>query len=172
MTLSSEEMKWLSEAFRNIGLFSICSVSEIREIMSVVAEKHFERGDRIIKQGDLGDFFFIIGQGDVSVWAGEGRSADKKIAELKDGDFFGEIALLTGHSRNATIVAETHCHVFMIYRNDFLGMLSRNPELEIKFLKDVEKRVAERSFILGQTKEGLRDKIAKLFGPKKKEGKK
>lgn len=170
MALTIEEMKWLSEAFKGIGLFSICSVSEIREIMSVVTEKKFEKGEEIIKQGGVGDFFFIIGRGSVSVWVKAKGSPRKKIADLKSSDYFGEIALLTGHERNATIVAETDCNVFMIYRNDFLGILSKNPDLEIEFLKDVEKRIAERSFILGHTKEGLREKIAKLFGSKTKEG--
>ncbi|MEW6039906.1 MAG: cyclic nucleotide-binding domain-containing protein [Elusimicrobiota bacterium] len=169
MALTSEETKWLSDAFKNIGIFSICNVSEIREIMSVVTEKHFSKGQEIIRQGDIGDFFFIIGQGTVSVWATEQGKPMQKIAELNSCDYFGEIALLTGQTRNATVIAETPCHLFMIYRNDFLGILSKNPELEIKFLKDVEKRIAERSFVLGQTKSGIKSKIKNLFGSKKQE---
>ncbi|MFH2071142.1 MAG: cyclic nucleotide-binding domain-containing protein [Elusimicrobiota bacterium] len=167
MSLTHQEIEWLSNALKNIGLFSVCTVGEIKEIMTAVTKRHFDKGNIIIKQGEAGDFFFIIGQGDVSVSIDEKGRTMNKIATLKAGDYFGEISLLTGQVRNATIIADTPCELFLIYRTEFLGLLSRNPSLEVRFLKDVEKRLMERNYVMSHSQErktGFFQKIKKTLG--------
>eukprot|EP00405_Crypthecodinium_cohnii_P009541 CAMPEP_0206443908 /NCGR_PEP_ID=MMETSP0324_2-20121206/14627_1 /ASSEMBLY_ACC=CAM_ASM_000836 /TAXON_ID=2866 /ORGANISM="Crypthecodinium cohnii, Strain Seligo" /LENGTH=803 /DNA_ID=CAMNT_0053911891 /DNA_START=45 /DNA_END=2456 /DNA_ORIENTATION=- len=80
----------------------------------------FSKGQTVIKQGESGDEFFIIRQGEASVnIKGDGDAAAKNVAKLRPGDYFGENALLRDEVRMATIIAETNLSCFKLTRGKF-----------------------------------------------------
>ena len=79
--LTTDETLWLLRALRKIGFFWVCSVEQVKQIVTLFIKKEFEKGQQIIKQGDKGDFFFIIGTGKVTVIAEEAGNK-KKIKDL------------------------------------------------------------------------------------------
>lgn len=79
--------------------------------------KTFRSGDKVITEGDVGDAFYIIRSGDASVAVG-----GSEVAVLKQGDYFGENALLRDEPRTATIVAKSELQTFVISRNKFEEM--------------------------------------------------
>jgi len=164
MKLTNEEQNWLLEALKKQEFFSVCTVSEIKEIISLVTKKHYDGKEIVIQQGGIGDFFFIIGKGTVSVILEKEKGKEEKLSELGPGDFFGEIALITGHERNATVLTKESCELFLLYRNDFLGLLSKNSGLEIKVLRIVEKRLNERKIHLSEPqKKSILDRLKQLI---------
>jgi CRP-like cAMP-binding protein len=89
---------------------------------------HFGRGESIIRQGDEGNSMFIIVEGDANVVA-ERNGQSKLVASMKAGDCFGEMSLLTGEPRNATVVANSDCEVVEIAKPVLAASLKENPGL-------------------------------------------
>ncbi|MGZ4415950.1 MAG: cyclic nucleotide-binding domain-containing protein [Gaiellaceae bacterium] len=97
------------------------------------------RGDEIVRQGDPGAKLYLVRRGRVDVVVVLDGS-ERVLNVLADGDFFGEIALLTGDVRDATVRAATTTDLYSLDRADFLELLEREPTI-----KDVVSRtVAER----------------------------
>jgi len=85
--------------------------------------------DVIVKQGDPGDAFYIVRDGSVQVVVRKERSR-RRIATLRAGDFFGEIALLNDAPRNATVQGLDAGSVWRLERQDFRDLLGRYLDLE------------------------------------------
>ncbi|HTR99991.1 MAG TPA: cyclic nucleotide-binding domain-containing protein [Bacteroidota bacterium] len=97
----------------------------IREIALVMQPVVYTPGDVIFSSGDPGADMFFIGRGRCDVLADDGRTV---IAALKDGDFFGEIALLEHRARTATVRAASYCDLYRLGKEDFDRAISRFPE--------------------------------------------
>lgn len=95
-------------------------------------------GELIIKQGEPGDEAYLIGCGHVTVTVD-----GKKIAELKDGDVFGEIALLHDVSRTATVVAATQTELWRLNRHAFLSAVTATPECHQLLTSVAKQRLEE-----------------------------
>jgi small-conductance mechanosensitive channel/CRP-like cAMP-binding protein len=89
---------------------------------------HFGSGEPLIRQGDPGDSMFILVHGEATVIA-QRNGATRELATLKAGDCFGEMSLLTGEPRSATITAKTDCVVVEIDKEILSGSLRQNPAL-------------------------------------------
>jgi len=85
---------------------------------SGIQKQHFQPGDVVFQQGDLGDSVYVIEEGECDVLREE-NGEHKLLATLKAGDYFGEMALLSDQSRNATIQARTVMNVLIISKQDF-----------------------------------------------------
>jgi NADH dehydrogenase len=85
---------------------------------SGIQRQHFEAGDIVFQQGDLGDSVYVIEEGECHVLQ-QKDGATNLLATLKAGDYFGEMALLSDQSRNATIQARTAMNVLIIPKADF-----------------------------------------------------
>jgi CRP-like cAMP-binding protein len=79
--------------------------------------------EEIIRQGDIGDSFFLIGEGEVEVMRADGAAKPSAVARLGPGSFFGERALITDEPRNATIVALENVYVYTLAKKDFRAAL-------------------------------------------------
>jgi NADH dehydrogenase len=88
------------------------------EQASGIKNQHFEPGDIIFHQGDLGDSVYVIERGECDVIKAE-EAAPRTVATLRAGDYFGEMALLADLTRNATIQARTAMDVLLIPKRDF-----------------------------------------------------
>jgi NADH:ubiquinone reductase (H+-translocating) len=85
---------------------------------SGIKNQHFEPGDIVFHEGDLGDKVYVIEKGECDVIKEEG-GVDKTVATLKAGNYFGEMALLSDVTRNATVRARTALEVLLIPKGDF-----------------------------------------------------
>lgn len=97
-----------------------------------VKQAHFESGDVVFEQGDLGDAFYIILEGEAEVIiTADGES--KVVAVLTAGEYFGELALMNKHRRSATIRCRTAVNVLAMRRADFNALTSSLPDLKKSF---------------------------------------
>src|SRR5215470_460611 len=90
----------ICEFLKTVDAFQDLTPTELTNVAENMTKRRFVKGDVIIRQGDVGEEFFLISEGTVEVMR-EGRD----VAALGAGDFFGEAALITGEPRNATVVA-------------------------------------------------------------------
>jgi CRP/FNR family transcriptional regulator, cyclic AMP receptor protein len=121
---------------RTIPIFSTCTAKELASIAAIVKEVDFEAGRIICKEGDAGVGLHVIVEGEVKVQIG-GRTQSRFGA----GAFFGEIALLDGGPRTATVVAETPVRALSIVIWDFKPMLESQSTLALKMLEEVCSRL-------------------------------
>jgi NADH dehydrogenase len=106
---------------------------------SQIKNQHFEAGDIIFHQGDLGDSVYVIEQGECQVIKQENGLA-RTVATLRAGDYFGEMALLSDKTRNATIQASTAMQVLLIPKGDFDTLRKSIPAFDEVFHELARKR--------------------------------
>jgi len=133
----------LERSLRDIDLFRPLSDAERRTAAASFKRHHYARGERIIVEGEPGNSFFVIDTGEVEVLKNLGGSL-RPIARLHEGQFFGEMALLTGADRAATVVAATDADMFAIDKAGFHGVLVANPGVAV----DISRILAERQGVL------------------------
>jgi CRP-like cAMP-binding protein len=140
----------LEQALRTIDLFRPLSDDELRTVTTRFRPLHYAAGERIIEEGSPGDSFFIIDQGQVVVSKKLG-GVPREVARLVPGEFFGEMALLTGEKRSATIAAAGDVDLFMIDKAGFQDIVAANPAVAV----DISTLLAERREALTQAEDDL-----------------
>ena len=96
-------------------------------------EQRFMEGATVVRYGDPGDTFYVIAEGEAKVQSRGGRT----LTRLVPGDFFGEISLMDGGPRTATVVSETHLRTLTLSRKDFIAALTAEPEVTVRLLNHV-----------------------------------
>jgi CRP-like cAMP-binding protein len=125
------------DMLRNVPLFQGLDNKELQSIASSMRERTFKAGETVVQEGSSGAGFFVVenGQAEVTV-AGNPRGT------LGAGDHFGEIALLTGSDRTATIVATSDLHCYGLTPWDFKPLVESNPEIAWKLLQSMAERLS------------------------------
>jgi CRP/FNR family cyclic AMP-dependent transcriptional regulator len=125
------------ELMKRVPLFAQCSKQELAAVASVADEIDLRQGKELTTQGRPGREFFVLVEGEAEV-----RKNGRKLRTLKDGDFFGEIALVMKRPRTATVVAKTPVRVLVITDRSFKSLLEHSPSIQIKVLQALAQRVA------------------------------
>jgi CRP-like cAMP-binding protein len=128
--------KSAAEALREVPLFACLNDKELRRIADLARKARFAPGEDIITEGHSSGPFFLITEGDALVIVG-----GKERGKLGPGDFFGEMSLLDGQPRSATIRAIGDVRAHAISSWDFLALLERNWSMTHKLLVDIAHRV-------------------------------
>jgi len=122
------ELPETADLVRRAPLFSALDEEAIGELADLTAERVYSPGEFLFKQGDKGDAVYIIARGAVHILIG-GDTDDNVVDVLGGGDILGEMALLSGEPRQASIRAATTLTVGIIQRDAFLKLLSERPSL-------------------------------------------
>jgi NADH dehydrogenase len=104
-----------------------------------VSHEHFEPGEEVFHQGDLGDRIYIIAKGQAEVARGENGS-EALLARLGPGEYFGEMALLNQTTRNATVRCLKPLDVLSIHKREFSVLAANLPAMRESFERVMEQR--------------------------------
>jgi CRP-like cAMP-binding protein len=127
-----------NETLANISMFSELSAKELKGILKLMTPVRLKEGKVITKEGDPGREFMIIVEGKATV-----RRKGSVLAQLGPGDFFGEMAVVAGVPRTATVTADTDMVVEALNRREFSSLLDESPKLAKKILVGAVKRLHE-----------------------------
>ncbi len=119
---------------KTIKPFSTLNDEESWYIRKICSEVYFKAGQSIFEEGSEGKALYIVINGKVNIIKKNLQGKTEVLATLKEGDFFGEIALLDHGFRSASAVASEHASLFMVTRDDFKKTLSNNNLLSLKLL--------------------------------------
>jgi CRP-like cAMP-binding protein len=122
---------------KNVPLFSKLSRKELEALASVADEMDLPEGKTLTREGERGREFFVLLKGTADVHQNE-----KKIATLGEGDFLGEIALVTRLPRTATVTTTSPVRALVISDRDFSALLKRSPEIGQGVLEALGERLA------------------------------
>lgn len=136
---------------KQVALFSSLNTEEIEAISAHIKTLYYKAGETIIRQGEKGDLMYILVEGALQVYIQSLEQADLiPVAHLTPGKYFGEMSLLVGEPRSATIVSLTDTMVYEINKKTMSELFQLHPEM-IQKLSD---RIAEQQMInLGKQRE-------------------
>ena len=121
-----------------VPLFAHCSPKELEFIASQVEEMDFSAGRVLCTEGTFGGDFFILETGSAEVARG-----GKRIATMRPGDFFGEIALVDGGKRTATVTTSAPSRAFVLGPQQFQNVLHQNVEIIHSVMKALAMRIRD-----------------------------
>lgn len=124
-----------AEVLERLPLFGAVGKRQLRKLAGLAEFREFYTGDVVIQTGDVPDGFYLILSGRAKV-AGRPRAR-----MLKMGDYFGEMGLLDGEPRSATIVAAGELRTMRLPRQPFLKLLRQEPTIAIAMLGELAGRV-------------------------------
>lgn len=149
-----EEVNRRVHALRGVELFAPLTDEERHELAGRLRFAPFVRGETIMQQGSAGDWLYILvrGQADVRVASDDGQ-ASRHVASLNPGEIFGEMGLMTGGERTASVIALTDVSCYRLDKHKFIDFLTRRPELAEQIAAILAHRRAE----LDAVREGLNE---------------
>ena len=129
------EERMAGSALRRCGLFGSADDDAIETLIHVLKVRKFRRGETIFHQGDPGDALFVVDKGSVKVVLPSDEGAEPAIvAILGPGEFFGELAILDGAPRSATIRSKTDVKIAVLGIRMFRTLLREVPDLAEQLL--------------------------------------
>jgi CRP-like cAMP-binding protein len=129
------------EFIRNVPFFSEIAEQELAKIVRVGVRKKYKKGSIILLEEDTGAALFVIIGGKVKIVRTDDDGREVILSILGENDFFGEMSILDGLSRSASVVALTRAELFMIHRRDFLKLMQDYPSVAISLLKELTMRL-------------------------------
>jgi len=116
----------ICEFLKSIELFHGLSAVEITHLAERMTKRRYAKGEVVVRQGDPGDEFFLVGAGRAAAYVAHPGEAESQAALFSSGDFFGEVALMGGGVRNATVRALENLETYVLGRGDFRAALDLN----------------------------------------------
>jgi len=143
MIMTETEINWLKNNLGKIDFLNALSADQVEDLIQSVTPRVLAGNQPVIQEGELGKAFFIIFSGEINVWV-ERNGRQSRLANLRPGDYFGEISLLTGKPTTANVFASTPSKVFFLDGKKFVDMVKSNKELANHIVGVMRKRLEHR----------------------------
>lgn len=142
----SHEAKSLSR----VALFKRLTPGEVEQLAQAVDQVEYKAEDTIFNAQDTGDALYVVDTGSVRIWVLDEDVKPVTLAELKSGDFFGELAVLDrgARSTNATAIVDTQLH--RLSSDDFQKFLMEHPDVAIDVICEIGARMRQTNQLVSQ----------------------
>lgn len=131
----------ITEILKKIPVFEELTTRELAAIERILHKREYRQDEMIFREGEPGVGMYIIVTGKVNILIEPGK---KKLAELAEGEFFGELALLDESPRSATALAVLPSTILGFFQPDLFGLIERNPQLGVKIVLRLARSIGER----------------------------
>ena len=125
------------DLLRRVPLFAALGKRDLERLGGIADELDLGATRTLIKEGTRGREFFVLVEGEAKV-----TKDDRRLATMRAGDFFGEIALITDVPRTTTVTADTQVRLLVMTKRDFHRLLREQPQIQRKVLEALAKRLA------------------------------
>jgi uncharacterized membrane protein len=142
------------EALRSVPLFASLDDDAARELRSLLSDKTVPQNTRLFRQGEQGDAMYLIESGRVRISIHDEDDQELTLAELAQGDFFGEMSIIDGRQRSADARVIEDAQLAILSRDAFLSFVRSNPDVPLKMLSALTDR-------LRRTDELLRSRVSR-----------
>ncbi len=137
------------ELLRRVSLFQDADEAELERLGAILTEKRFPKDAHIVQQDQPGDSLFIIKSGRVKVVIYGENSREVILNLLKEGDFFGEMALFDDQPRSAHVIASEDTTVLGVTQSQFEEHLTHNPRSALNIIRVLSQRLRRADEIIG-----------------------
>lgn len=142
-TVRATHVAMRQRELRRVDIFDVLGEELLAQLAEKVSTRRYATGERILRQGDEGDQLFIIEHGEVAVLVESDGAQPVELARLGKGKFFGEMSLMTGAKRAASVRAVRECAVLVVGKAEFQDVLHQAPELAEKISAILATRQAQ-----------------------------
>ena len=142
------------EALRSVPLFASLDDDAARDLRNLLSDKTVPQNTRLFRQGDKGDAMYLIEKGRVLISIRDDDDQEVTLAELAQGDFFGEMAIIDGRQRSADARVIEDAQFAILSRDSFLSFVRSNPDVALEMLSALTDR-------LRRTDELLRSRVSR-----------
>lgn len=137
---TSLDLETKMDMIKKIELFHDLSGNDLIQIAKTCSPLNFTSGEKIVTLGDEGHSLFLVAQGTVDVVNYDSKGSMIHLKELSSGNYFGEMSLLTGEKRSATVMAKNEVSVLKIASENIVPIIKKNP----KIMEAISHKLAER----------------------------
>jgi small-conductance mechanosensitive channel/CRP-like cAMP-binding protein len=150
---NAEEIEERVEALKSVELFRMLTDDERRSLATRLRVAPFARGEAITRQGAEAHWLYVITKGEAEVRVSVDGNLSERIANLHEGGFFGEMGMMTGEPRAATVIAFSAVECYRLDKESFDDILRLRPEIA----EDISEVLARRRVELEAAREGLNE---------------
>ena len=144
-----------TELLASSPAFASLAADDLAALAKRLGEERYEPGCTIVKEGDAeSTSLFLINEGEVEVSRGKDKSR-VLLATLGPGQYFGELALIDGSPRSATVTATSPVRVLVLDRPDFVEFIHRDPDAGMRVMADLAARLRHTTDLVQQTTEDM-----------------
>ena len=136
------------EALRSVPLFRALDDEAARELCNLLTTRDVAAGTLLFHRGEPGDSMYLIEQGCVRISVKDTEGHDTTLAEMGNGEFFGEMSLLDGHARSADATTSVDSRLAVLPRADFRMFLRKNPDIALGILTALTHRLRRTDDLL------------------------
>jgi CRP/FNR family transcriptional regulator, cyclic AMP receptor protein len=129
------------QLIRAVPIFGELDDSEVEKIAEIGINRKYTKNGIVFLEEEEGAALFIITSGRVKVVRTDDQGREVILSILGEGDFFGEMAILDGLPRSATVVSIDDSELFMIHRRDFLQLIEKSPQVAVSLLRELTRRL-------------------------------
>jgi CRP/FNR family cyclic AMP-dependent transcriptional regulator len=152
--MSNPATQMTLEALRSVPLFASLDDDAARDLRNLLSEKTVPQNTRLFSQGDKGDAMYLIESGRVRISIRDDDKQEVTLAELAQGDFFGEMSIIDGRQRSADARVLEDARLAILSRDAFLSFVRTKPDVALEMLTALTDR-------LRRTDELLRSRVSR-----------
>ena len=152
--MSNPATQMTLEALRSVPLFASLDDDAARDLRNLLSEKTVPQNTRLFRQGDTGDAMYLIESGRVRISIQDDDKQELTLAELAQGDFFGEMSIIDGRQRSADAKVIEDSRLAVLSREAFLSFVRTKPDVALEMLSALTDR-------LRRTDELLRSRVSR-----------
>src|SRR6185369_16320992 len=139
-----------AQSLARIPLFKRLDAQELEKLAEEIDQVNYTAGATIFNEHDRGDALYILEEGHVRIWVYDDDVKPVTLAELKPGDFFGELAVLDRGERSSSATAITDIHLHRLSSDDFQNFLMEHPDASIDVICEIAARMRQTNLLVSQ----------------------
>lgn len=139
-----------AQSLAHVPIFKRLEPHELEHLAAEVDQVDFKAGETIFNEHDRGDSLYVVETGAVRIWVFDEDVKEVTLAELKPGDFFGELAVLDRGERSSSATAIVDTHLHRLSSDDFQKFLMEHPDVSIDVICEIAARMRQTNQLVSQ----------------------
>ena len=146
--MSNSGSQMTLEALRSVPLFASLDDDSAKDLRNLLSERNVPSNTRLFRQGEEGDAMYLIESGRIRISVLDDDKKDVTLAELAQGDFFGEMSIIDGRQRSADARVIEDCRLAILSRPAFLSFVRKKPDVALEMLGALTDRLRRTDQLL------------------------
>src|SRR6266851_1274515 len=139
-----------AQSLARVPLFKRLEAHELEKLAQEIDQVNYRAGETIFNEHDRGDSLYVVETGAVRIWVVDEDVSEVTLAELKPGDFFGELAVLDRGERSSSATAIVDTHLHRLSSDDFQQFLTEHPDASIDVICEIGTRMRQTNQLVSQ----------------------
>jgi CRP/FNR family cyclic AMP-dependent transcriptional regulator len=150
MAAESTNLSDEAQSLARVPLFKRLEPHELEKLAEEIDQVNYKAGETIFNEHDRGDGLYVVEEGSVRIWVIDEDVNEVTLAELKPGDFFGELAVIDRGERSSSATAIVDTHLHKLSSDDFQQFLLEHPDCAIDVICEIGARMRQTNLLVSQ----------------------